>query len=81
MKEVVFTDAALRQWTKLSPVVRGQINRKLAVYAEGGAGDVKALQGAHGLRLRVGDWRVIFTLESGDRMLIHAIGNRREIYK
>jgi len=31
-------------------------------------------------KLRVGDWRVIYTVE-GDIMVIQGIGHRREIYK
>jgi mRNA interferase RelE/StbE len=80
MKEINFTSAAARQWRKLTPAVRDQIDRKLLSYARTGSGDVVALQGVAGFRLRAGDWRAIFTLE-GDVILIHAVGNRREIYK
>ena len=31
-------------------------------------------------KLRIGDWRVIYTIE-GDGMIIQSIGHRREIYK
>jgi mRNA interferase RelE/StbE len=31
-------------------------------------------------KLRVGDWRVVYTIES-DLIVIQAIGHRREIYK
>jgi mRNA interferase RelE/StbE len=40
---------------------------------------VKALKGVAGMRLRVGDWRVLFTTES-DIITIHAVGHRRDIY-
>ena len=40
-------------------------------YAETGNGDVKRLQGVdHEWRLRVGDWRVIFTLDEGRLLVI-----------
>jgi len=33
-------------------------------------------------RLRIGDWRVIFTLEDGDRnMVIVRVVNRRDAYR
>jgi len=44
-----------------------------------GAGDVKALKGVAGMRLRVGDWRVLFTVKA-DTITIHAVGHRRDIY-
>jgi mRNA interferase RelE/StbE len=44
-----------------------------------GIGDAKALKGAPGMRLRSGDWRVLFTMK-GDIITIHAVGHRRDIY-
>jgi mRNA-degrading endonuclease RelE of RelBE toxin-antitoxin system len=39
----------------------------------------KGAQGAAGMRLRAGDWRVLFTIEA-DTITIHAVGHRRDIY-
>jgi mRNA interferase RelE/StbE len=80
VKEIEFTSAAVRQWRKLTPPTRAQIDLKLKAFAETGIGDVKALKGVAGLRLRSGDWRVLFTLK-GDTITIHAVGHRREIYE
>ncbi|MCI8524344.1 MAG: type II toxin-antitoxin system RelE/ParE family toxin [Oscillospiraceae bacterium] len=45
-------------------------------------GDVKALQGCKGsYRLRVGDWRILFSYPEHDMILIEKIGPRGEIYK
>jgi mRNA interferase RelE/StbE len=44
-----------------------------------GAGDVRALKGVAGMRLRAGDWRVLFTIEA-DTITIHAVGHHRDIY-
>jgi mRNA interferase RelE/StbE len=41
--------------------------------------NVKVLQGRNGVRLRVGDWRVI--MEDGVVLDVLAIRNRSEIYK
>jgi len=79
MKEITFTPAALRQWLKLSGDVRKRIDVKLAVYATNGSGDVKRLKGRNGIRLRVGDWRVIF-VEQTTSIVVVAVGNRRDIY-
>jgi mRNA interferase RelE/StbE len=58
---------------------RAQIDVKLTKFAETGVGDVKALKGIAGMRLRVGDWRVLFTIKA-NTITIHAIGHRRDIY-
>jgi mRNA interferase RelE/StbE len=79
VKEIAFTSAAARQWRKLTATTRAQIDVKLTAFAETGAGDVKALKGVAGMRLRVGDWRVVFTTKA-DAITIHAVGHRREIY-
>ena len=79
MKEIEFTSAAVRQWRKLTATTRAQIDHKLKVFAETGVGDVKALKGAAGMRLRSGDWRVVLTMK-GNTITVHAVGHRREIY-
>jgi mRNA interferase RelE/StbE len=79
VKEIVFTSAAVRQWRKLTVAVRAQIDLKLSAFAATGIGDVKALKGTAGMRLRAGDWRVLFTIKA-DTITIHAVGHRRDIY-
>jgi mRNA interferase RelE/StbE len=79
MKDIAFTPTALRQWLKLSADIRKRIDGKLAAYAASGSGDVKRLKGRNGSRLRIGDWRVIFTEEKASIIVI-AVGNRRDIY-
>jgi len=80
VKEIEFTSAAIRQWRKLTATTRGQIDLKLKAFASTGLGDVKALKGAPGMRLRSGEWRVLFTIK-GDTITIHAVGHRRDIYE
>jgi mRNA interferase RelE/StbE len=79
VKRVVFTAVAIKQLAKLSPDVRKRITARIDVYARSGAGDVRALHGRQGARLRVGDWRVIFQ-ETGEAIEVAEIGHRREIY-
>jgi mRNA interferase RelE/StbE len=79
MKPIAFTVVAARQWAKLSPDVRGRIDRRLNEFASTGHGDVKRLKGREGIRLRVGDWRVIF-FEDQETIVVAAVGHRREIY-
>ncbi|MFA6267130.1 MAG: type II toxin-antitoxin system RelE/ParE family toxin [Pseudolabrys sp.] len=77
--QVVFTPAALRQWVKIGPTTRASIKKKIDAFAATGTGNVKRLQGRAGFRLRAGDWRVIFYMES-QTMIVVAVGNRRDIY-
>jgi mRNA interferase RelE/StbE len=79
MASVVFTPAALRQWTKLTADARRRIDAKLTAFAKTGQGDVKRLKGQAGCQLRVGDWRVIF-IEEDETIVVAAVGHRREIY-
>ena len=79
MEKVVFTPAGTRQWIKLSADVRRRIDKRLNEFAESGKGDVKRLRGRDGARLRIGDWRLIF-YETGDEIVVVAVGHRREIY-
>ena len=52
-------------------------------YAETGNGDVTKLTGEAGLyRLRVGDWRVIFSYEDGGLVVLALrVLNRRDAYR
>jgi mRNA interferase RelE/StbE len=79
MKPVVFTPRSARQWAKLSPDLRSRIDRRLTEFATTGHGDVKRLKGRDEMRLRVGDWRLIFYEEQGT-IVVAAVGHRREIY-
>jgi mRNA interferase RelE/StbE len=79
MKPIVFTATGGRQWAKLSPEVRRRIDRRLIEFAVTGHGDVKRLKGRAGMRLRVGDWRVIFYEDQGT-IVVAAAGHRRDIY-
>jgi mRNA interferase RelE/StbE len=60
-----------------------RIAEAVARYVEDDQGDVRKLSGQGGLcRLRVGGWRVLFTLEdSGQTVLVHRVLNRRDAYR
>ena len=77
--QIAFTAAATRQWLGLSADVRRRLDAKLSAFVQTGHGDVKRLKGQAGARLRVGDWRIIFYVES-DTVTVIAVGHRREIY-
>jgi mRNA interferase RelE/StbE len=79
MKPITYTPTAARALTRLQKPARLAVVEKLGRYAETGAGDVRALTGRPGVRLRVGDYRVVFT-ETDDAIQVLAIGHRRDIY-
>ncbi len=82
-KELVFTRAAARALTRMPRDSEDLIRRKLKQYAddpESLANNVRALKGeGERYRLRVGDWRAVFTSEP-DRIIVHAVGPRGSIY-
>ncbi len=82
-KELVFTRAAARALTRMPRDSEDLIRRKLKPYAddpESLANNVRALKGeGERYRLRVGDWRAVFTSEP-DRIIVHAVGPRGSIY-
>ena len=73
MKEIEFTSVAARQWRKLAASTRAQIDLKPQAFAETGSGNVKPLKGVPGMRLRAGDWRVVFTVRD-NTIVVHAVG-------
>lgn len=80
MKTVVYTLSAAKQLRSLGATVRAQIEGKLARYAETGAGDVTAMQGEPGARIRSGDYRAVF-IETETEIKVLAVGHRRDIYR
>jgi len=74
--------SALDTLTKRNPRLPERLHLALGAYALTGQGDVRPLQGRPGLRLRVGDWRIIFDLDTARREIhVLSLGNRREVYR
>ena len=79
MRDVVFTQSATRALARLDVELRGLILAAIALYAESGAGDVRELRGRPGLRIRVGEHRVL--CERDRRQLtVTDVGHRSTIY-
>ena len=74
MKTIILTLAAAKDLDALPRDAREQVEAGLRRYAMTGQGDVKALQGRGGYRLRIGGYRVIF---DEDASTILAITIRR----
>lgn len=82
--QIEITPSARRQFKRLPADVQKKIRNKLDALAFdpfAASMDVKKLAGREGYRLRVGDYRVIYTLENNLLVIVVlAVGNRREIY-
>lgn len=81
--KVNFTSRAFEDLSRLDPVTAQRVLKKLRWFSENYP-SVRPepltgnLQGF--FKLRVGDWRVLYTLEE-DSLVVHAVRHRREIYR
>ncbi|HEX4079836.1 MAG TPA: type II toxin-antitoxin system RelE/ParE family toxin [Rhizomicrobium sp.] len=75
MKTIILTLSAAKDLDALPKDARERIEAGLHRYAMTGQGDVKALQGRDGYRLRIGNYRVIFD-EDATTILAIYIGRR-----
>ncbi len=75
MKTIILTLAAAKDLDALPGDAREQVEVGLRRYATTGQGDVKALQGREGYRLRIGGYRVIFDEDASTILAIY-VGRR-----
>lgn len=80
-----YTKAARKDLKKLPNSVSSRILAKIEAYAAepyGQANNVRALKGQPSYRLRVGDYRVIFTIEGSavEIMVVYKVAHRKEVY-
>jgi mRNA interferase RelE/StbE len=81
MKTVRYSKAALRMLRRISANESERIKRKIDEYADdpaSQANNVIALKGQPGIRLRVGNWRVV--MQDEQVLEIIEIGSRGSIY-
>jgi len=75
VKTIILTPSAAKDLDAVPRDAREQVEAGLHRYAMTGQGDVKALQGRDGFRLRIGNYRVIFD-EDATTILAIYIGRR-----
>ena len=82
MYQVVITEPAIKELKKLDSVVKKKILKKLLILQNNPFHNTKKLSGSiiGDYRFRIGDYRAIFDI-SGNRVVIHKIGHRRDVYK
>jgi mRNA interferase RelE/StbE len=83
-RRVGWTKRSLKELAQLDRKTRQRIEGAVERQAESGAGDVWRLAGLDEdvYRLRVGDWRVIFSLDGGSvSVLVLRVRPRGDAYK
>ena len=79
--QIEFLPSALEQLRKLPKDARHLIGWKLDRAQHDLTGDIKKLRGfKNKYRLRAGNYRVLFELESAC-LVVYAVGNRKDIYE
>ena len=82
MKQISYTRAAIRALRRMPANTARLIRSKIEAYATEPASKgnkVKSLKGREGIRLRVGDWRVIMD-DQGNVLAVLDIGPRGGVY-
>ncbi|HSH39601.1 MAG TPA: type II toxin-antitoxin system RelE/ParE family toxin [Chthoniobacterales bacterium] len=80
---IVFGRSAEKDLSRLSPEMRQRIGRGIRGLADDPFEPAsKPLKGREQWRLRIGDYRVLYTVEHAPKNLtIVAVGHRREVYR
>ena len=82
MKPIEWTEPAIQDMAALDRGMARRVKAAVERFAETGAGNVKRLQGIDPpeYRLRVGNWRVRFELES-ETVRILRVRDRKDAYR
>ena len=80
---VVFSRSSQKELAALQGKMRLRVAKAIrALETEPFPRSVKKLQNRDGYRLRVGDYRVLYTFDAEKKIIfISAIGHRREVYR
>jgi mRNA interferase RelE/StbE len=81
--QIELRPAALRALRKLDPQVRRRIQGAIALLAEDPRPpNAKKLKGREAFRVRVGNYRVIYTVDDGILLVVVVtLGHRRDVYE
>jgi mRNA interferase RelE/StbE len=81
--QIVLVRSAEKELNKLPTSIRDRITDRLLTLEENPRPfGVKKLHGQESYRLRVGDYRVLFTIDDATRTItVFGVGHRREVYR
>jgi len=81
--DIEFRPAALREFRKIDRSTQPRIQGAIALLAQDPRPPAsRQLRGRDGYRLRVGDYRIIYTIDDGVLLIVVVtIGHRREVYQ
>ena len=78
--KIIWDEKAYDSLNKLEPVISRRILKKVEGLSENPfSKDIKKLKGSDDFRLRIGDYRIIFSIEK-DTIQILKVGHRKNIY-
>jgi len=78
--KIVWDEKAYDSLNKLEPIISRRILKKVFELSENPfSKDVKRLKGSDDFRLRIGDYRIIFSIESNIIQILK-VGHRKNIY-
>jgi len=80
---IEFRPAALRELRKIDRSMQPRMQGAIALLAQDPRPPAsRPLQGREGYRLRVGDYRIIYTIDNGNLLIVVVtIGHRRDVYQ
>jgi mRNA interferase RelE/StbE len=85
MWSVTYTADAIKALSGMDPAIAKRIRAKILALAQNPVApnnNVKKLTGVEGYRLRVGDWRVVYSLKRQIlTIIVIRVGHRSEVYK
>ncbi len=81
--QVLIKRSAEKELNGLPAEIKNRISRRLLILETSPRPPgVKRLQGQEAYRMRVGDYRVLYTVEDRLReVMIYAVGHRRDVYR
>ena len=80
MFKIIWDEKAYEKLNKLEPIISRRIAKKIEELSENPfSKDIKRLKGRNDFRLRIGDYRVIFSIERNNIQILK-VGHRKNIY-
>ena len=77
--QIEYSNQAIKTISRMDTTTKNRINKGILGIPDG---DIKTFKGSPGsYRLRIGNWRIIFSYPDKDTILIEKIAPRGEIYK